>query len=236
MFDEHSNIATEITLPPSLDAIDDVDIRPGRVVDNILIRPEGIGNVCISWTSDDETAMSWIFLNGKLVVGPFMAGTKERSIVLPVPTDKTFKIEVHDYYGTTPHSSEELPQTRPIITWDAVGSAFGYKIYHTIFDIGQRAVASQSAPGYAVASESSITSLLAQVPPISTERIEIDCPTKLEGRGGRWHHFRVESVDQFGNESENHRLAFFATDFPKPPQLLITRNTETGLFNFRVEH
>ena len=218
MFDEHSNIATEITLPPGLDAIEDIDIKPGRIVDNILIRPEGIGNVCISWTSDDETAMSWIFLNGKLAVGPFMAETKERSVVLPVPTDKTFKIEVHDCYGTTPHSPEALPQTRPIITWDAVGSAVGYKIYHTIFDTG------------------SIESLLAQVPPMPNERIEIDCPTKLEGRGGRWHHFRVESVDQFGNESENHRLAFFATDFPKPPQLLITRNTETGLFNFRVEH
>ena len=218
MFDESLELETAISLPPSLGETDDIDLRPGRVVDNVLIRPEGLRNINVSWTSDDETARSWIFVNGKLVVGPFMAGTKERSIVLPVPNDKTFKIEVHDYYGDgiAPNSIEEQPQVQPLIAWNAVESAVCYRIYHTIFNTG------------------SIESLLLQVPPLSSDRIEIDCPVKLEGRNGRWHSFRVEAVDQFGNESENHRLAFFAADLPTPPQLSISRNIETGLFNFRV--
>jgi len=138
MFDETLELETEISLPPSLEAVDDVDVRPGRIVDNVLIRPEGSRNINASWTSDDETARSWIFLNGKLVVGPFMAGTKERSIVLPVPGDKTFTIEVHDLYGdaVTPNAIEEQPQVKPLIVWNAVESAVCYRIYHTIFDAG----------------------------------------------------------------------------------------------------
>jgi len=227
MFDEPHElrpVAANIELPPSLDETGDAgdagdaDVRPGRVVDNVLIRPEGLRNINVSWTSDDETARSWIFVNGKLAVGPFMAGTKERSIVLPVPNDKTFKIEVHDYYGdsTAPNSIEEQPQVQPLIAWNAVESAVCYRIYHTIFDNG------------------SIESLLVQVPPLSSERVEIDCPKPLEGRGGRWHLFRVESVDQFNNESENEIVPYFAADLPPPPTLTISRNTQTGLFSFRI--
>jgi hypothetical protein len=219
MFDEPLEFATEISLQPSLGDIDETDVRPGRIIENVLIRPEGTGSVCISWTSDDETARSWIFMNGKLAVGPFMAGTKERSIVLPVPTDNTFKIEVHDYYGngTTPNPLEESPFVKPVIAWNGVESAVCYRIYHTLFDTG------------------SIETLLLQVPPLSMDRLEIDCPKKLEGKNGRWHSFRVETVDQFGNESENHRLAYFAADLPTPPKLSISRNTTTGLLNFRIE-
>jgi len=46
--------------------------------------------------------------------------------------------------------------------------------------------------------------------------------------------FRVESVDQFGNESENEIVPYFAADLPIPPTLAISRNTETGLLNFRI--
>ena len=189
----------------------------GRIVENVLVRPERMGNVNVSWTSDAETTRSWIFLNGKLIIGPFMAGTRERSIIIPVPNHKTFKIEVHDCPDdTVPQSMEELPMVKPLIAWNAVESAVGYRIYHTIFDTG------------------SIESLLVQVPPLSNERIEIDCPKQLEGRGGRWHLFRVESVDQFGNESENEIVPYFAADLPPPPTLAISRNTETGLMNFRI--
>jgi hypothetical protein len=187
------------------------------LINEVLIRPEGTGNVNVSWTSDDETTRSWIFVSGKLIVGPFMAGTKERSIVVPVPRDKTFKIEVHDFDDdTVPHAIEEPPMIKPLIAWNGVESAVCYRIYHTIFDTG------------------SIESLLVQVPPLSMDRIEIDCPRTLEGRGGLWHLFRVESVNQFGNESESHRLPSFAADLPTPPQLSISRNTETGLLNFRI--
>ena len=218
-FNEQQSTVTDFeTSSPILGGIDDDDVKPGRIIDNVLIRPEGTNHINVSWTSDDETARSWIFVNGKIAVGPFMAGTKERSIVLPIPTDKTFKIEVHDDYGgsAASNSIEEQPLVKPLIAWSAVESAACYKIYHTIFDTG------------------SIESLLVQVPPLTLERIEIDCPRKLEGKNGRWHYFRVETVDQFGHESVSEIIPYFAADLPPPPTLAISRNTQTGLLSFRI--
>ena len=188
-------------------------------VDNILIRPQGQRQAVLSWTSEDENATSWVFVNGRFAFGPYMAETKERSVALSVPLEGTFKIEVYDSTDTddVPASMEEPPFVEPLIAWNKVEAAVCYRIYHTIFDTG------------------SIESKLIEIPAMSMDRIEINCPRQLEGRGGRWHSFRVEAVDQFGNESENHRLAYFAADLPMPPQLSISRNIETGLFNFRVE-
>ena len=187
-------------------------------VENVLIRPQGIREVAISWTSATEAARSWIFIDGKHVVGPFMGEAKNRTVVLPVSTDKTFKIEVYDIDDDeeVPTSLEEQPQVMPLIAWNAVPAAVYYRIYHTIFDTG------------------SIESLLVQVPPMSMDRLEIDCPRKLEGKNGRWHYFRVETVDQFGKESESEIIPYFAADLPPIPNLSISRNTQSGLLTFRI--
>jgi hypothetical protein len=149
-----------------------------------------------------------------------MAGTKQRSIVLPVPTNQTYTLEVHDYNDdeTIPNSIEESPQVRPTISWNEVENATSYKIYHTIFDTG------------------TIESLLLKVPARSDNRIEVECPTRLEAKNGKWHSFRVESVDQFNNEStdETKNVAYYATDLPPIPNLTITRDTTTGLLSFTI--
>jgi len=224
MFDKIFNIETEFFPPSSLPlGFDEItDMRPSQIVNNVLIRPEGLRNVHISWTSDDEKAISWVFINGRLVFGPLMTETKERSIVLSIPHEGTFKIEVHDSFdhNVVPASFEEPPLVAPTIAWSKVEAATFYRIYHTIYNTGT------SATG-------TIEYKLIDIPAMPMDRIEIDCPVKLEGRS--WHLFRIEAVDQFGNESESHRLAFFAADFPMPPQLSISRNTETGLLNFRIE-
>ena len=188
------------------------------LIENVLIRPQGTREVAISWESANDTTRSYIFINGAFAVGPFMADARGRTVVFPVPIDKTFKIEVHDVDGDeeTPASIEETPLVKPVIAWNAVESAVCYKIYHTIFDTG------------------SIESLLLQVPPMSSERLEVDCPRKLEGKGGRWHYFRVETVDQFGNESVSEIVPYFAADLPPLPTLTISRNTISGLLSFRI--
>jgi hypothetical protein len=188
------------------------------LVDNVLIRPHGTREAFISWTSQSDDIRSFIFINGSLVVGSYMAGTKERSVILPVPVNSTFRIEVHDFDDdeVIPHSVEEPPLVRPQILWNGVEQAVSYKIYHTIFDTG------------------TIESLLVQVPAMSVPRMEINCPVKLEGKIGCWHSFRIESVDQFGNESVNEVLPYFAADLPPPPELIITRDTQTGLLSFRI--
>jgi hypothetical protein len=137
---------------------------------------------------------------------------------LPIPTDKTYKIEVLDVTDdeTIPYSFEEPPLVQPLLSWNTVEQAVTYKIYHTIFDTG------------------SIESLLVTIPARVIGRIEIDCPIKLEGKNGRWHSFRVESVDQFGNESVSEMIPYFAADLPPVPNLRISRNIETRLFSFRI--
>ncbi len=205
------------------------------LVENILVRPLGNGQVSLSWTSASDEVWSWIFLNGKLVCGPYMAETKNRSVTIPVSTSGTFIAEVHDFEDeTVPTAITETPLVKPQIAWNAVENAAAYRVYHTIFDNGQLAVASQTAPGYAVAHEATATTMIAQVPPMGMDRMEIDCPQTLEGRNGRWHSFRVESVDQFGNESENEVATYFAADLPPVPNLEIARDTETGRLSFRI--
>ena len=187
-------------------------------IENVLIRPLSDGYITISWTSDSADMLSWVFINGVLAVGPFMAETTNRIVTLPVPTEKTFVVEVHDFSDseTVPTAIAQKPLVKPQIVWNIVEMATTYHIYHTIFDTG------------------SIESLLLEVPPLGMERMEIDCPTTLEGRGGRWHSFRVEAVDQFGNESENHVVAHFAADLPPVPELSISRDVETGNLTFRI--
>jgi hypothetical protein len=188
------------------------------LVENVLIRPHGLQEVSLSWTSESADSRSSIFINGSLAVSGFMAGTKERNATLPVPSNSTFRIEIHEFTDENEfsNSTEELPLVRPQIAWNSVDSATSYKVYHTIFDTGE------------------IESLLATVPAIAMERIEINCPVKLEGKNGRWHSFRVEAVNQFGNESVSEIIPHFAVDLPPPPKLVITRDTQTGLLSFRI--
>jgi hypothetical protein len=188
------------------------------LVEKVLIRPQGTREISISWTSETENTRSFVFINSKLVVGSYRAETINRSIVLPVPTDKTYKIEVHDVTDdeVIPNSIEEPVQVQPLISWNAVENVVTYKIYHTIFDTG------------------SIESLLVTIPARLTGRIEINCPVKLEGKNGRWHYFRIEAVDQYGNESVNEIVPYFAADLPPTPELIISRDTKTGLLSFRI--
>jgi len=185
-------------------------------IENVLIRPLAQNQVAIYWTSDTAEKRSWVFINGRFSIGPFIAEEKERNIVLTIPEGTTFLVEVHDFDDdTVPQSIEQEPLVEPSIGWNGVDEVTCYRIYHTIFDGG------------------TMETLLCEVPPVSG-RLEINCPIRLEGKGGRWHSFRVESVDQFNNESENEVVAHFAADLPAKPQLMITRDTISGLLNFRI--
>ena len=188
------------------------------LVNNVLVRPQGQNQIVVSWTSDDANAISWVFINGQFAFGPFMAEAKERSIELAVPQGVTSKVDVHDFLDPdeVPASIEQSPLVQPVIAWNKVDAAMLYRVYHTIFDTG------------------SIESKLIDIPAVPMDRIEIDCPIKLEGKGGRWHSFRVESVDQFSNESLNEIIPHFAVDLPPPPEFTVSRNTETGLLSFRI--
>ncbi len=205
------------------------------LVENLLVRPLGNNLVALSWRSATENVWSWIFVNGKLACGPYMAETKNRSVTLPISTNGTFCVEVHDFEDeTVPTTISETPLVKPQIAWNGVDNAAAYRIYHTIYEAGD------GRPEAGV----TITSVLAEIParhaphpsslPSPASRFEIDCPVKLDGRNGRWHSFRVESVDQFGNESENEVTKYFAADLPPVPELAISRDVESGNLTFCI--
>jgi hypothetical protein len=187
-------------------------------IDHFSIRPVSKGKISLSWTSERPELWSWIFLNGKCLAGPYMPNTTERSITFSVPAEATFVIEIDDEEGieVIPESTEEAPLIKPVIAWNESEEAVSHKIYHSVFGTN--------------ASET----LLATLPARFTGRTEIDCPIRLNGRGGRWHTFRVDAADSFGNESLSELIPYFAADLPLTPSLTISRNIETGLFSFRI--
>jgi len=187
------------------------------IIENVLIRPFNEQEVLVSWTSREASCWSWVFVNGLFSMGPFMAETKDRAIRIKFPVGTTAVIEVHDFPDeTVPQSINEPPLTRPTILWNSVPTAVMYRIYHTIFDMG------------------TLESMIAEVPPY-TERMSMECPIPLEGRGGRWHSFRIEAVDQYGNESVGEVIPHHAADLPGPPRLAISRDTQSGLLSFRIQ-
>lgn len=182
--------------------------------ENVQIHPVGDRLVSLSWTSVTETARSWVFINGKFAVGPFMGDAKERSMTLKVPENSTFVVDVHDFDDdTVPSSIEEAPGVRPMIGWNAVESARGYRVYFAFFGEEE--------------------TLLCEVPPYAA-RMEIASPVRLDGCGGRWYRFRIVAVDQYGNESPSEIVPYFATDLPVPPQILVTKDVQTNLLNFSI--
>jgi hypothetical protein len=189
------------------------------LVENVSIRPLNEQEVLVSWTSEEASYWSWVFVNGLFSLGPFMAESKDRAVSIRFPVGTTAVIEVHDSFGiddTVPQAVNETPLVKPTIQWNTVPTAIMYRIYHTIFDAG------------------TLESMIAEIPPYM-ERMSIECPIQLEGRGGRWHSFRIEAVDQYGNESVGDVIPHHAADLPRPPQLAISRDTQSGLLSFRIQ-
>ena len=192
-------------VPPSFE--------PGR---DILVRKITSDTILVTWTSPNKDSKSWIFINGQFAVGPFFGETLLRTVTLRLPPSETYVIEVHDFDDdTVPQPIEQAPLVRPTIGWNSVEEASSYRVYHTIFDGG------------------TMETLLCEVPPMSG-LLEIDCPIRLDGKNGKWHSFRVESVDQYDNESENEVVAHFAADLPPKPKLEVSRDVSTGLLTMRV--
>ena len=187
--------------------------------EHYFVRKIAPDTITVTWTSQSLETKSWVFINGQFTIGPFFGELPERTITLRLPPGETFVVEVHDFEDdTVPQPVEETPLVRPTIGWNSVPDAACYRVYHTVFD-----------PTYGGTMET----LLCEVPPVSG-RLEIHCPVRLEGKGGKWHSFRIESVDQFNNESQNEIVPHFVADLPPKPTLMISRDTTTGLLNFRI--
>ena len=188
-------------------------------IDHFTVRTKNESQCVVSWSSASEAMYSWIFINGKYVLGPFMPMVKERSMTIPFLQGKTAIIEIHDFdeLEMIPNSCEEMPQIKPLLSWNPVDEAVKYRIYHGDFASGEETLASEvnARPG--------IT------------RMEINSPVGLDGRSGHWYWFRVESLDKYNNESENNGelVKYFASDLPPVPELTLIKQ-QNGLYTFQL--
>ena len=173
------------------------------------LRTKNESQCVLSWTSESESMYSWIFINGKFVIGPFMPMTLERSITIPFPQNQTNVIEIHDYddLETIPDSCEEMPQIKPLLSWNTFEDTVKYRVYHGDFASNDESLASEVNARQGVA------------------RMEINSPAVLNGKNGHWYWFRVESLDKYNHESENNGelVKYFASDLPPVAELTISK-------------
>ena len=182
------------------------------------ITPRSATRVDVHWTAPTAGHVSWIFVNGRHRFGPMFFPTAERSVPISFNANELSLIEIHDNddEDETISSVFVKPNTRPFIRWNSVADAVRYRIFH------------KEAGG-------SETLIWDEVPFSTGVQQEIISTIKLNGRGGVWHFFRVESVDEFGNESTRESWRFLVLDVPLDiVTLTVEDGSSAGLYDFTL--
>jgi len=182
------------------------------------ITPKSSRRAELHWLAPSADHVSWVFVDGRHIQGPMFFGTIDRTLDIPFKTDDVIKIEIHDILDFEEPMDPvfERPNTRPIIRWVSIPTAVRYKIYHK----------EGTGPEKVIHDEPGLEGV---------ERNEVKSPISLEGRGGVWHFFRVEAVDQFGNESTRLLWRLFVTDVPATVDAVsVTVGSGAGLYDITL--
>ena len=172
----------------------------------------------ISWDAPGPNWVSWVFVDGKHLVGPLYAGQVSRSVKIPHPAGETVLVEIHDLPGDSEPVAPvaEAPNTRPGLVWNSVAGAVRYRIYHRAKGGAEEKIYDQPAED-------------------GLETHRIACPILLEGEGETWHFLRVEAVDPYGNESTREAWTYLVRDLPGVTgTLVVTAGSAPGLFDFEI--
>jgi len=187
--------------------------------DNYRLTPKDDRNCDLRWTAPGATWVSWLFVNGEHLRGPVYSDQAERVVRIPLGLSDVAAIEIHDFPDdmVVPDPVEMKPNTRPMLHWNAVPDAVRYRVYHRRRGEVENLIYDRAAKE-------------------GLDRYEIICPVELEGRGGVWHFFRVEAVDEYGNESTRLAWTYFVTDLPPVPEhLSVTEGGSPGTYTFSLE-
>lgn len=186
--------------------------------DNITISPIDMRTSQLNWTAANAEDVSWVFLGGKVAYGPIRSETAFRTAIIKLGSSDIKAVEVHDLpEEIIPKAIAVMPNTRPQLICNAVENAIKYKIYHRSGQsVQQRLVYDRMAFG-------------------GIKKYVINAPEELDGKGGKWHFFRCESVDRFGNQSLRNLWAYWVMDTPEAiKELQITDGAIPGTFNFTI--
>lgn len=171
----------------------------------------------VSWTAAGPDYVSFVYINGIYAFGPIITGQSERSINIPFSSTLNKKIEIHEFptnLGRPP--SVVVPEnSRPEIIWGRIDNAVRYRIYYQPADL--------SAP------EKKIDEIFVRD---NRDRHFVKSSVRLaEG----FHKFRVESVDQFGNESTTASWFYRCYRLPEPVNdLTVSNGSGAGLFDITI--
>ena len=173
----------------------------------------------LKWTALNADDVSWVFVNGIKIYGPIYYGTLERSAYIKFSEALNKCIEIHEFSSNIGQPSNVCVRenSRPSIEWNrrADSTAVRYRIFHQDADL--------------VDPEEQIFEQ-----DVTDDRIKynVKCPIRLDEG---WHLFRVESVDQFGNESTHSIWPYLVFRIPDPVNgLTVADGSAGGLFDITI--
>jgi hypothetical protein len=169
-----------------------------------------------SWTAGDADNLSWIIKNGQVVYGPIFSSVVDRGVEFSHDSAMV-AVEVHDFADSTvPIPLQAEPNTRPTLSWNGIDGTEKYYVYH------QEAGETEE--------------LLAEIDGRDAETYYYKIPSPLNGVDGVWHFFRVESVDEYENESVRQSWRLWVYDLPETLSgITIENGSAPGLFDITIE-
>ena len=173
----------------------------------------------LHWTAPNADDVSWVFANGSKVAGPLIVDAAERSVRIRFAADEVLSLEIHDVpQDQLPAVATQIePDTQPLLIWTSLAEAVRYRIYHRTVGTNEHCIYNRPASN-------------------NGDLCQLQCPILLSGTGGVWHFLRVESMDQYGNESTRQSWRFYATDVPEAPSgLSVVEGAIPGTFTFTIE-
>lgn len=222
------------------------------LVQNVRVQPYNSGQVTVSWEALDTEWLVWVYLNGQLIVEAmqFEADVTTRSVTIDWDPNETHVLEVHEVpEGITAKPIHCQLWIHPQISWNAVADADRYRIYwkaagaSTEYLIFEDTVTPDSygicrvySPLSGAGEEKAwwvfqTAALFANVDVTRQHHLSLSA---LDGRGGKWHAFRVVSVDKIGNESDCDSWMYWAAAPENAKTVTVSAGSSAGLYNLTI--
>jgi hypothetical protein len=181
---------------------------------NYTITSYNANQAIVTWSANAATDVSYVFVNGALILGNFQFSTVERTMLIPFKQSKSIILEIHDF--DVPQENiiaiTEKSNKLPLISWNSVDSAVKYKVY------------ANNKLLYTVKKQEDVAVYKKQI---------VD--PEFYGKIWAWHFFTVTSVDSFGNESLIEYFPYFIWDLPPLiNELLVSNGSGSGLYDFTI--
>jgi hypothetical protein len=186
----------------------------GTLITNYTIEKISDTLIRVSWNATDLLKNCWLYMNGILITQLYDTTTLTRTYDISVEKKSSYVIEIQEALLTEPIVSINAITPKSYdLKWDKVTNAKSYKIYYRKANNAEKMIKEIIV----------VDNTFYYVYPIPS----------LSGIGGIWHHFHVESIDEWGNSSVTKEWHYFVYGLPNIPQS-VKVSGGSGLFNITV--